>query len=73
MKHLLLMEKSIRETISKTFCKYSPMFVYFDKTLFWTFRLLDFVLWTARGGAYIALFAIVIGATVGVTSASLLL
>ena len=34
MKHLLLMEKSIRETISKTVCKYSSMFVYFDKTLF---------------------------------------
>ena len=62
IKDYLIAEIKERELISKKLSKYIAFYYYFDKSLI--------VLSVATGGVFIASFATIIGAPVGIISAS---
>ena len=63
IEHYFIAEIKERELMSKKLSKYISFFDYFDKSFI--------VLSVTSGGVYIASFATVIGAPIGITSASL--
>ena len=63
IEHYFIAEIKERELMSKKLSKYISFFDYFDKSFI--------VLSVTSGGVYIASFAAVIGAPIGITSASI--